>query len=68
MFALLGDEAMPALLDVVVARLLLSSLFRGNERLDVALLCFLVVARGNRRGGRLVVLPASGVPQRRRQK
>ena len=50
MFTLLGDEAVPALLDVVVARLLFSSLFRGDERLDVALLCFLVVARGSRRG------------------
>ena len=37
MFTLLGDEAVPALLDVVVARLLFSPLFRGDERLDVAL-------------------------------
>ena len=66
MFTLLGDEAMPALLDAVVARLLFSPLFRGDERLDVALLRFLVVARGDRRGGGLVVLPASGVPERRR--
>ena len=34
MFTLLGDEAMPALLDVVVARLLFSPLFRGDERLE----------------------------------
>ena len=64
MFTLRGDEAMPALLDVVVARLLFSPLFRGDERLDVALLRFLVVARGDRRGGGLVVLPAPRVPQR----
>ena len=62
--ALLGDEAIPALLDVVVARLLFSPLFRGDERLDVALLRFLVFARGDRRG-RLVVLPAPDVPQGR---
>ena len=62
-----GDEAVPALLDVVVARLLFSPLLRGDERLDVALLRFLVVARGHRRGGGLVVLPAPSVPQRRRQ-
>ena len=30
MFTLRGDEAMPALLDVVLARLLFSSLFRGD--------------------------------------
>ena len=69
-----GDEAVPALLDVV-ARLLFSPLFRGDERLDVALLCFLrappnapagellrglFVARGARR--LVVVLPASGIP------
>ena len=65
--ALLSDEAIPALLDVVVARLLFSPLLRGDERLDVALLRFLVVARGNRRGGAFVVLPAPDVPQRRRQ-
>ena len=64
MSTVLGDEAMPALLDVVVARLLFSPLFRGDERLDVALLRFLVVARGDRRGGGLVVLPASSIPQR----
>ena len=43
--ALLGDETIPARFDVVITRLLFSPLLRGDERLDVALLRFLVVAQ-----------------------